>query len=95
MIDDRCIDDLNKTELGIFNSIIKERDRQKELHPHDVMNPPSVWAGILMKQLGQAAEQVITDDIDVLRLERELIQIAAVSVAWMEVLAKVKHSWIE
>lgn len=80
----------NKTELNIYNKIIKERERQKEDHPYDQLNPPTAWIGILAKQLGQAAEQTIRDDIDIPRLEKQLIQISAVCVAWLEILEWVR-----
>ncbi len=90
MIDGRCVDDLNDTELGIYNSIIMERDRQTTNQQHDQYNLPVEWVAILAKQLGQVSEQAVRDDLDSHRLEKQLIQIAAVSVAWLEVLEKVR-----
>ena len=89
MLDDipRCVDDLNDLETMIYNSIIIERDAQKIRHEKDQAHPPALWIAIIVKQLGQASDQVIRDDIiDVYRLEKQLVQIAAVAVAWLEVL---------
>jgi len=86
----KMLNNLNETELAIYNRIIVERDSQKANHSHDHLHPLSVWAAILAKQLGQASEQVIRDDIDVPRLEKQLVQIAAVAVAWLEILELVR-----
>ncbi len=87
----RKIDTLSIDEENIFNDIIAERDRQDEMYGVKD-HPPTLWLSILMKQLGQASDCVIGSDrdIDIVILEKQLTQLAAVAVAWREII-KEKH----
>ena len=77
---------------AIFDAISDERLRQQDkfggLHAwgsgdcssHDVA--PMTKVGVLTEELGEVARAVLDKDTD--QLEVELVQLAAVAVAWLE-----------
>lgn len=77
---------------AIFDAISDERLRQGEkfggLHPWgsgDCSSPdvaPMTKVGVLTEELGEVARAVLDKDTD--QLEVELVQLAAVAVAWLE-----------
>lgn len=72
------------TMLKIFSEIRKERQRQDERWPpgHD----DNTWAIILTEEVGEAAREVLCGGrvARAYELRQELIQVAAVAVAWLE-----------
>lgn len=81
-------EELSETETKVYKSIVEERERQKVAHHNDNTHNPTLWTALLAKQLGQASDQVIHGDnvIDVNVLYKQLTQLSALSVAWMELL---------
>ena len=79
---------------AIFDAIDAERDRQADkwgaIHPWGVGDCSSdgvsaiVKAAVLSEECGEAARAVLEQDDEQLR--RELVQVAAVAVAWLEAL---------
>lgn len=77
---------------AIWDEIQVERDRQRELwrDAHDwgagdcssSKVPVVVKAAVLMEESGEVARAVL--DGDAQQLHRELVQVAAVAVAWLE-----------
>jgi hypothetical protein len=77
--------------LDVISDVIEERKRQDEKWGAGRDQDNLVWSSILTEEVGEAAEQslwVHFDGIDEARLYKELIQIAAVAVAWAENLRK-------
>ena len=84
---------------GAFDLIRLERDRQAGLwgrehrwghgdcSSEDVPDP--VKAAVLMEECGEVARAMLNEDRDGLR--RELIEVAAVAVAWWEALSQVSR----
>ena len=81
------------TRDAVFAAIDMERDRQSEkwAEPHDwgqgdcssVIVHPITKVAVLVEEVGEVARAVLDkDDDDALRVE--LIQVAAVAVAWLE-----------
>lgn len=80
------------TRLTILNSIVDERVRQDEKwgeqnHSH------AFWTAILGEEFGEACQEVcrlhdIPDYSDTTQLKKELIQVAAVAVAWLEAMER-------
>ena len=72
------------TMLKIFAEIRKERQRQDERWPygHDDLN----WSAILIEETGETAREVLCGGrvARAYELRQELIQVAAVAVAWLE-----------
>ena len=69
----------------IANEIIKERGRQDlkwGIQDHD----DEKWLAILVEEVGEAARGIL--DHDPPNLDEEIIQIAAVCVAWAEARAR-------
>jgi NTP pyrophosphatase (non-canonical NTP hydrolase) len=71
----------------IFDEVLKERERQIELWEREFY----VWDAslehkntVLVEEVGEVAHAILENDIDNLR--EELIQVAAVCVAWLETL---------
>ena len=68
--------------LAISEAISKERERQDSLHPY--MVPETVMLPVLVEEIGEVARAMIEEKPDDLR--RELIEVAAVCVKWLELL---------
>lgn len=69
----------------IIRSILLERDRQDELHPGDTPADdidPFRKLAYLVEEVGEASEALQERDDD--GLAEELVQVAAVAVAWLE-----------
>jgi NTP pyrophosphatase (non-canonical NTP hydrolase) len=71
----------------IFDEVLKERERQIKLWEREFY----VWDAslehkntVLVEEVGEVAHAILENDIDNLR--EELIQVAAVCVAWLETL---------
>jgi predicted GNAT family acetyltransferase/NTP pyrophosphatase (non-canonical NTP hydrolase) len=65
----------------VIKQIIKERERQDLIW--GVQNHANLfWLGILMEEVGEAAQALIEGRIN--DVQKELIQVAAVCVAWLE-----------
>ena len=66
-----------------FELISKERDRQDakwgEQNHGDLF-----WLGILSEEVGEAARDIIEDA----KVKRELVEVAAVAVAWLEAIER-------
>lgn len=76
----------------IFAEVLRERERQEDKwggsHPWgqgscaSPLLPPEVKAVVLGEECGEVSRAVLERDADGLR--RELVQVAAVAVAWLE-----------
>ena len=70
----------------IFELIRAERAAQDAKWGDQSGNSPERWGCILTEEAGEAAKEVLEEDVDALR--EELVQVAAVAVAWLEVLER-------
>jgi NTP pyrophosphatase (non-canonical NTP hydrolase) len=73
------------TGTEILFAIYQERERQEALHPGQTCAYPiqSVTkTTILMEEVGEVARAVLENDNTQLR--KELVEVAAVAVAWLE-----------
>lgn len=83
----------------IFNSILLERKRQDlKWGPQSHWN--TIWNNILGEEVGEVAKEVNTQafnqkDFKIDHLKNELIQVAAVAVAWLEDIEKKERREIE
>ena len=72
---------------GTFRKLLEERKRQEAKHPSSTcasdLIPEGDKVAILTEELGEVARAVL--DKDDAQLEKELIHVAAVAVAWLEV----------
>lgn len=72
------------TTIQVFAAISEERDRQDAkwgVQDHSDLR----WLAILVEELGEAAAEVITKPgYSERRLKWELVQVAAVAIAWVE-----------
>jgi hypothetical protein len=66
----------------IYNLIAAERELQDDKWGEQ-NHPDLYWLGVLMEEAGEAAKAIIESGSDA-ALWGELIQIAAVAVAWLE-----------
>ncbi len=73
--------------IKIFNDIIRERDRQDEKWGADRDLSNFVWLTILMEEVGEISEAILKE-ISWKDARKELIQIAAVTIAWLEALER-------
>ena len=74
-----------KAQEGVLNGIRAERERQNRIFRNDPGSRHSgEWLAILTKKVGDAAAALLTDRTKVRELEQELIEVAAVAVAWLE-----------
>lgn len=87
----------NTKEMNnIFNEIKTEREYQDKRFGADRDLHPFVWNAILTEEVGEVAKECldfvkednVTDDLAIARMREELIQVAAVAVAWIECLDK-------
>ena len=67
----------------MFSLISAERDRQIEKWGRRRNHRHLYWLGILMEEVGEAAQAVI-ENKQWEEIRKELVQVAAVAVAWME-----------
>ena len=76
-----------KRRKRIYQLIAEERQRQIDKWGDDRNLDPFVWLAVLSEELGEASQEVLKarsqED-----LEKEIIQIAAVAVAWLEDLSE-------
>jgi len=76
----------------IFSNILSERKRQQVKWGDQSGNLNVVWSTILTEEVGEAAKAVLQLDFEHgdtrEELRNELIQVAAVAVAWVEALDK-------
>jgi NTP pyrophosphatase (non-canonical NTP hydrolase) len=68
----------------IFNEISLERDRQTLKWGDQSHHPDTKWMTILVEEVGEAAQEVLDGSRNA--LIEELIQVAAVTVQWLEIL---------
>ena len=66
-------------QVDILNAILKERKRQDVLHPS---NKKSAYLSIVVEELGEVAKAIQEKNID--QQKEELIQLAAVTMRWLE-----------
>ena len=68
----------------VLADMVRERERQDQKYGVQEHSDRS-WLAILVEELGEAAAEVITNPgYSERRLKWELIQVAAVAVAWIE-----------
>lgn len=80
----------------VFHEINDERDRQDAKWGDQSGNKDSVWSTVLTEEVGEAAQEVLRYEFQegeartkaFFNLRKELIQCAAVCVAWVESLDK-------
>ena len=71
----------------ILADIQSERDFQDHKWGSQRNLPPAMWATILGEEFGEVCEEVLDLDNDhTIKLYKELIQVAAVAVCWLEAL---------
>ena len=77
----------------ILNEITDERIRQDAKWGPQYHND-SIWGMILMEEVGEVAQSVVDSMLDekqhLANIKKELIQVAAVAVAWLECIEKKK-----
>lgn len=71
---------MNQTQ--IIWKILAERYHQDEKWGFRIGQPDTTWQTILSEEVGEAAKEVLDRNFD--KLEAELIQCAAVALAWLE-----------
>ena len=64
-----------------LQDIMEERARQDRKWGEQ-NHPNLYWLGILVEEVGESAKAIIEDDSE--NIEKELVQVAAVAVAWLE-----------
>ena len=74
----------------IYNEITQEREFQDQKWGVQTHLSDYVWTTILVEEVGEAAQEVQKDknSFEIIKLRDELIQVAAVAVAWAEALDK-------
>ena len=84
---------IRKHTRDVLGQVLEERARQDaKWGQQDHL--PVIWTGILLEEVGEVAQEVnegwFSDSGPAieLRLEEELIQVAAVAVAWVEALQR-------
>jgi NTP pyrophosphatase (non-canonical NTP hydrolase) len=79
---------MSDTRGRIYFDVSMERDRQDTKWGDQSGNPPTVWAAVLAEECGEAAQAALHVQFEhrltVADLRRELVQTAAVAVAWIE-----------
>lgn len=74
---------LNMTKMRrVFTRIEVERERQHLKFNNQSHLPPTAWAVILGEEYGEVCKEVCEGDAK--KLKAELVQVAAVAVAWLE-----------
>ena len=73
----------------VYPRITAERERQEQIHPGktaaSLMVTPTGKLAILVEEVGEVARDLC--DGDLAHIETELIQVAAVAIAWLESIA--------
>ena len=72
---------MNRDE--IFKHISRERDLQDAKWGDQSGNPDELWLAIIVEEIGEVAKALLEND-DFTEAGAELIQVAAVAVAWLE-----------
>lgn len=72
------------TRDKIFREIRAERSRQDAKWGKVSTRRDAPWLAILMEEVGEVATETMDEHSINLKLEEELIQVAAVAVAWLE-----------
>lgn len=70
----------------VIEHVLAERERQDELWGDQVNNTDETWSVIAMEELGEVARNVYESQLGLAYVE--LIQVAAVCVAWAEALRR-------
>ena len=75
-------------EVDIFQEVFDERRRQ-DMRWGIQNHRPMEWLGVLMEELGEVAKDTVEnhwhpDAGSIANMREELIQVAAVAVAWIE-----------
>lgn len=74
--------------LNIYDRINDERTRQDKKWGDQSGNPHFLWNAVLVEEVGEVANAILEGmhvaDGGIESLEEELIQVAAVTVAWLE-----------
>jgi NTP pyrophosphatase (non-canonical NTP hydrolase) len=76
---------------AIYREIDAERDRQDRLFPNQIDNGNLEWAVVLAEECGEVAHEVLEQNRGAQNgreLHAELVQVAAVAIAWLEFLVK-------
>lgn len=73
----------------IVRKIMAERDRQDDKWGADRMLEDSLWLTILAEEVGECAKGILKHHTPEM-LEQEVVQVAAVAVAWLECFANEK-----
>lgn len=74
---------MTSTQYVVFDAILAERKRQDDKWGAHRRLPLSTWHLILSEEVGEVAEAVLDRNAN---LRAELVQVAAVAVAWLEAL---------
>lgn len=75
---------ITEAQSQVFFDIRVERQRQVEKWGDQSHNPQDVWAVILGEEYGEVCKEVLELGIYNGKLRKELIEVAAVAVAWIE-----------
>lgn len=67
----------------IFNLINRERENQTDLYGNQMDKTNGRWLPVLVAEVGEVADS-LSKNTDQELLKRDLIQVAAVAVAWLE-----------
>ena len=74
------------TRRGVMQAILQERDDQDDQWgelPRGI--PAMTWLAVLMEEVGEVATEMIAyPEPDYDKLSEELVQVAAVAIAWLE-----------
>jgi hypothetical protein len=76
--------DLRRVTEQVFNAIEEERGRQDAKWGSQRQQHNLKWNAILGEEVGEAAKEVLEENDEL--LWKELVQVAAVAVAWLEAL---------
>jgi hypothetical protein len=83
---------VNNETIKALEDVYNERVRQDEKWGSQESNADTVWLAILTEEVGESAQEVLTREFGVESgkghgdLREELVQVAAVAVAWIECL---------
>ena len=75
------------SQQAVINDVVKERQRQDDKWGEDRDQDNLLGSVILTEEVGEAAEQSIAvhlGDVSEIGLYEEVIQVAAVAIAWAE-----------
>lgn len=65
----------------VLELVRQERVRQQAKYPDDRNLPPLFWHAILSEEVGEVARGILEGDHE--NVKEELIQVAAVAIAWL------------